>query len=470
MESSTPRVDRPHHDRTLSLNHACLPAHLPPHPHADPSDWNKEKKKMLMFLALAVMLRLAQMAMGEEYSATGVAALRESKLNNYDKMVLPSGTTTVNISEITVLSFELHETEHLINVHTWLNHEWMDPRLEWSAEDHPGVEFLRMDPREIWKPDLTVYNSADVKDYMSEHLTSILVYPEGRVLYVPPVKIRFTCTMDLTYWPHDTHECRVSIGSWVHHKKQIDLQVGSDALKFNVSSGSVNLGMESISEWEVHSSKVLLEDNTYPCCKDVYPNVMISLMVCRKASAFTWTVKIPAVCLSILTLVLFLLPPDAGEKMTFGGLCLILNVLFIAYTTHVVSYAPAHTPLIVQMVSQQLVLMVVVVVVEALVVRMARSPRSSQLPGFVRQPVFTASYFLCLSNYKDGVTSSKKDHGFAEKTDEVELGEGSKGDLLRRESRHQSEWLLLAAILDRLAFFLCMIICLVILIRFSSVL
>ncbi|XP_071548424.1 neuronal acetylcholine receptor subunit alpha-3-like [Panulirus ornatus] len=427
---------------------------------------------MRQFVVVAALLQLVHVAVGNGDQVTvDVSALRASLLKGYDRMVLPSMTTTVNISDVQIVSLELHEAEHSIHVYSWLSHSWTDPRLVWADEDHPGLDYVGMDPQEIWRPDLTLYNAADMDSYVIKPKTSALVYPSGQVLYVPPFKLHFKCLMDLTYWPHDAHKCVLKIGSWIYHGKKIDLRVTGDAPKFKFDETLLPSAVNSsTSKWVVQEATMILEEKTYPCCTEVYPSALISVVVRRNASAHMWTVKIPVVCLTLLTLVLFLLPPDAGEKVTLGGLCLTLNMLFIAYTNHVVSYAPTHAPLIVQMVSQQLLVVAVMIVVEALVLRMARSPHFSPLPTLLREPALAASSILCLSNYKDAVTSLKKDDALAGGSEEVELEEGSRGDLLRRGSRHHSEWLLLAAVLDRLAFFLCLTICIVILIRFSSIL
>lgn len=55
---------------------------------------------------------------------------------------------------------------------------------------------------------------------------------------------------------------------------------------------------------------------------------------------------LPLAGLSVLTLMLFLLPPGSEVKVTFGALCLVLDVVFLAYTSNLASHAPSHTPII----------------------------------------------------------------------------------------------------------------------------
>lgn len=61
----------------------------------------------------------------------------------------------------------------------------------------------------------------------------VVVYSSGEVLYVPPLDLHYSCVADLAYWPHDTHECTLTIGSWVHDANSIDLKL-NDGVKVEV--------------------------------------------------------------------------------------------------------------------------------------------------------------------------------------------------------------------------------------------
>ena len=50
--------------------------------------------------------------------------------------------------------------------------------------------------------------------------------------------------------------------------------------------------------------------------------------------------------LSILTGIVFVLPPVAVEKVIVGILVVILNLQFLTYITATIPHSPSHTPLI----------------------------------------------------------------------------------------------------------------------------
>ena len=83
-------------------------------------------------------------------------------------------------------------------------------RLAWDKADYGGVSVFRIDPHKLWLPDIEVYNNAVSKcifvkkKYLSflqetSHFSiysqfssgsNALVYPDGEVLYIPPVSLK----------------------------------------------------------------------------------------------------------------------------------------------------------------------------------------------------------------------------------------------------------------------------------------
>ena len=44
-----------------------------------------------------------------------------------------------------------------------LNYEWKDPRLAWNASHANGIEDVRLNIKDIWLPDIEVYNLVSKK-------------------------------------------------------------------------------------------------------------------------------------------------------------------------------------------------------------------------------------------------------------------------------------------------------------------
>ncbi|KAG0715238.1 Acetylcholine receptor subunit alpha-like 1 [Chionoecetes opilio] len=217
---------------------------------------------------------------------------------------------------------------------------WTDNRLAWNSNDYDGLTGLTFSPRDLWLPDLSFYNAAAAKDIPIEVMNRLVVTPDGGVLLIMPFDMPFSCDANLRYWPDDTHDCLLKIGSWTHSGYIIDLRVKEGL------APQINNDTSDPTDWRLDDSSITRETMHYACCEEPYYDARVMLRVSRQAPLYTWLIKVPAACLILLTMVVFVMPPGAGEKITFGGICVLLNLVFLVFTNDTVRSAPTHTPLL----------------------------------------------------------------------------------------------------------------------------
>lgn len=58
----------------------------------------------------------------------------------------------------------------------------------------------------------------------------------------------------------------------------------------------------------------------YDCCKEPYPTVTFVVTIRRRTLYYALNLLIPCVLLSSMTLLIFVLPADSGEKISLGEL------------------------------------------------------------------------------------------------------------------------------------------------------
>ncbi|XP_066974094.1 neuronal acetylcholine receptor subunit alpha-6-like [Macrobrachium rosenbergii] len=400
--------------------------------------------------------------------------LRYDLFATYDKLSRPSKTTAVDF-RVTIKHFEMDERSHSLMVDAWMLNEWEDPRLKWDPEDYGAIPKITVPHDMLWKPDIAVYNSANVGENLAYGNIQALLFAHGRIVFVPPAKLHFTCVMDLTRWPHDTHNCTCIIGSWMHDGHAIDLRLPDDKPELDLPVRFTEDGRNiSRGSWNLVDSSIVREVKNYSCCDEPYITIHMSMLVTRNAPAYEWTVKGPAIGLSILTLVVFLLPPAAGEKVIFGILCLLLDMVYIAFASSTISLAPSHLPLIVEMICKQATLVIASIVISALSLRVARDPHTSGLPSFVKTPLLALSPCFCLESYKN-LASRVHHHPYSPhplKTDEYDVKENGNGHVYVPEvsTCPGFDWLLLSAFLDRVCLVIYVIIFVVNMYKFSAIL
>jgi nicotinic acetylcholine receptor len=68
-------------------------------------------------------------------------------------------------------------------------------------------------------------------------------------------------------------------------------------------------------EWDVMHVPAVRNEKYYPCCEEPYPDIIFYLTLRRKSLFYTVNVIIPCVGISFLSVLVFHLPSDSGEKV-----------------------------------------------------------------------------------------------------------------------------------------------------------
>lgn len=124
----------------------------------------------------------------------------------------------------------------MLNSDVWLKISWTDNRLTWDPADYGGLQNMRITPDQLWLPDTTLFNGYVLNITVDKGClgncgiliiicmifttspamqctpTNAILYPNGKVLWVPPCKLTSYCnfTKDATA----EQECVVNFGSW----------------------------------------------------------------------------------------------------------------------------------------------------------------------------------------------------------------------------------------------------------------
>ncbi|QQP40020.1 Uncharacterized protein FKW44_013919, partial [Caligus rogercresseyi] len=85
------------------------------------------------------------------------------------------------------------------------------------------------------------------------------------------------------------------------------------------SSSEIEIGMDLqeyyiSTEWDVMTVPAVRNEKYYPCCEEPYPDIIFYLTLRRKSLFYTVNVIIPCVGISFLSVLVFYLPSDSGEK------------------------------------------------------------------------------------------------------------------------------------------------------------
>lgn len=102
---------------------------------------------------------------------------------------------------------------------------WEDPRLAWDqAQWGSEIDALRVPHEEIYIPDISVYNGANqITFHQPPKLSNVLVYPSGKIIFVPSVTVTSMCNFNMQDWPFGEQNCTMNFGSWTMPKSKMDI-------------------------------------------------------------------------------------------------------------------------------------------------------------------------------------------------------------------------------------------------------
>jgi len=100
-------------------------------------------------------------------------------------------------------------------------------------------------------------------------------------------------------------------------------------------------------EWAIYRTRAVWKENVLPCCPDTrYPYVEFTLYLRRRYTFYVMNIIVPCTLLSVLVMVVFCLPPDAGEKISLGISVLLAFTVFLLMVAENVPRTSLHTPII----------------------------------------------------------------------------------------------------------------------------
>lgn len=243
-----------------------------------------------------------------------------------------------------------------------------------------------------------LFNNAD-GNYEASYKSNAVVYAEKpNILLVPPAIYQSSCTIDVTYFPFDEQECDMRFGSWTFDAKQVQLvpEKPSANLDDYLPSGT----------WDVIDAPA--QNITYEVDGVQRMELVYKFRIRRKTLFYTVNLIIPTVLISFLSIFVFYLPTDEGEKMTLCISILLALVVFLLLVSKILPPTSIVIPLIAKYLLFTLIMNIVTILNTVIIINWNyRTPRTHNMPRWVR---FVFTEFLPKILFMQRRTLSDENH------------------------------------------------------------
>ncbi|XP_034554859.1 neuronal acetylcholine receptor subunit alpha-2 [Notolabrus celidotus] len=288
-----------------------------------------------------------------------------------------------NISDVVIVKFglsiaqliDVDEKNQMMTTNVWLKQEWNDYKLTWRPSDYDNVTSIRVPSELIWVPDIVLYNNAD-GEFAVTHMTKAHLFYTGKVRWVPPAIYKSSCSIDVTFFPFDQQNCKMKFGSWTYDKAKIDLEQIENTVDLNNYWES--------GEWAIINAVGTYNTKKYDCCHEIYPDITYFFIIRRLPLFYTINLIIPCLLISCLTVLVFYLPSDCGEKITLCISVLLSLTVFLLLITEIIPSTSLVIPLIGEYLLFTMIFVTLSIVITVFVLNVHhRSPSTHKMPRWV---------------------------------------------------------------------------------------
>uniref|UniRef100_A0A183TVV7 Neur_chan_LBD domain-containing protein n=1 Tax=Toxocara canis TaxID=6265 RepID=A0A183TVV7_TOXCA len=241
----------------------------------------------------------------------------------YDKKVKPTVgpaepvnvTFSMNLYQIV----EINEPQQYVLISVWIIERWDDRMLWWDPLNYSGTIEVHLPCENVWLPDTTLYNSLVMKDEDSRRLQNVVIRtrPSEQVAHIEmlyPAIYKFSCKLNLEFFPFDIQVCTMVFSSWTFDKTGIDYFAYANSV--GTSNYIENEG------WHIIKTTMERIEREFECCPIPYSLLEIKLHLRRKPLFYVVNLVIPTSIITLIALVGFFTTSSASgirdEKVSLG--------------------------------------------------------------------------------------------------------------------------------------------------------
>lgn len=268
------------------------------------------KEKMLLTQCLVYILCSIIPIVNSDATHNDERLLKDSLLSNYRNDIKP----VVNLSKIVDIDiymrlytlYDLDFINNLLIARYLLAIRWKDEHLSWKPPDYNNITNIHIPREKLWIPNAVMCNSM-TKSEDKDNLNDVSIAFDGYATMVSFILLQTYCHVNAYTYPFDEHKCAIRICAATY---------GTNLTTFilYVSPGEEN------HKWYMG----IIDHESYG------GHVNGTVYLRRKPTVGTIAMLIPTVMMSILTVFVFILPPESGEKVSLATTIFLSNVLYLA--------------------------------------------------------------------------------------------------------------------------------------------
>ncbi|XP_067672575.1 neuronal acetylcholine receptor subunit alpha-7-like [Haliotis asinina] len=256
-----------------------------------------------------------------------VLQLHNDLINNNNPNARPvknnSDTVTVRLQFHLLSMSDFDEVTQTVTANGFFLVSWKDEFLTWNTSEYGGVSSIHPDYLKVWRPYITVRNRVDSFEPLGLDFGIMQVTAEGNVTWAPGDTFKTFCQMDVTNFPLDEQECSYDTFVWGNILEEVDLKPINNSIDLTLYNSN--------SQWNIINSSsrsYIVETIGFS-----YAMVSFNMTLRRKPSLVILTTLLPVLVLGLVNVMVFLIPVESGEKVSFAITVLLSFTVSLSFVT-----------------------------------------------------------------------------------------------------------------------------------------
>ena len=254
-------------------------------------------------------------------SNTTEKSILDALTTNYDSNVRPTEDskqpTEVKLDVKLSKIVKLDTKEQQLQTNVIILMRWSDPKLKWNNSIYNSIDRLVAPSSLFWTPDVLLYNTAYDESVSGSDVykANLQIDENGTVTWMSPVTLKSSCDINVKWFPFDIQKCTLVFGSISMTKKKLTLLPFSKPESLTAFQGEFYY---SSGVWDVRNVSAEVRETLHPCCISPFAIVEFTLSLKRLPLYYVLYLVLPCLCLSLLSPFVFFVPPESGERIGFG--------------------------------------------------------------------------------------------------------------------------------------------------------
>ncbi|XP_059159005.1 neuronal acetylcholine receptor subunit alpha-3-like [Physella acuta] len=212
---------------------------------------------------------------------------------------------------------ELNDITQSFICNGFLVFTWKDEIIVWDPADYDGQKMIHPLPEHIWRPRIVLLNTLDKRDIFDDDKAPVFLAFNGSVTWVPGSLFPVSCQLDMTYYPFDNQTCYITVTAMTLVASEIQF----------TTNGQINMTFFTPNgEWEfIDGSSRVYNLSTG---SSLLPSLEMKFELKRRSTYLLLNVVLPIIFLSLLNLLVFIIPVESGERISYSITVLLSLTVF----------------------------------------------------------------------------------------------------------------------------------------------